>query len=246
MSMIEHQIRRREELQRGYPPATPVPTGGKGSRGNTGHLNLDKPLLTAPTGSKKMANYRARVAALAALRAKRKIIVAKRKPISEHRMALLQHRARVYAYISELASLGRFPCEIATLLKLSEGTIYRRMRQAGIKAPGRESHLRQMVRQWYGIKSPREIAEIVGTTPKTVGVVAHVLGVTGRVDPAKFRRGFTVPDDRWDEYIAYRRELHGSMSAVDTAIMMGLLPRPPLEPRPIARYAGQEIEAPRP
>ena len=247
MSMIDEQVRRREELQRGYPPATPTPTGEKGSRGNTNHLNLDKPLLPGPAGSKKMANYRARVAALSAKRAKRKAAEAARRPMSEHRKGIILHRAKMVAYIRELASLERHPSEISALLKTSKVTIYKRIRQFSIDVPGRESYLRQMTRKWYGIKAPTEIAAMVGTTRKTVGVVAFQLGLTShRHDPARFSRGFAIPDDRWDEYVALRREFRNEMSAADTAVMMGLLPRPPLETSRIARYAGHEIEAPRP
>lgn len=51
-SMGQFQIERRAELaQWPITRATAVPTNGKGSRGNTAHLNLTKPMPTTPRPS---------------------------------------------------------------------------------------------------------------------------------------------------------------------------------------------------
>ena len=56
-------------------------------------------------------------------------------------------------------------------------------------------------------------------------------------DPFRFKRGYEVPADRWDEYQELMR-LH--LTIEEVGIEMGLIPRPPLEPRPVPRYAGAE------
>lgn len=243
MNMIEHQIRRREELRiNPRDVAKPTPTGGKGSHGNTGHLNLDRPMPTAPTGTKKMARYRVRVALLTARRSKRKAVAAKRKPLGEYIRARILVRERTLAYIRELASLARTPHEIAALLHVSNTTVYKRMRQGNIKVAKRDTPLEAAVRKAYapGGGGPRVGAEAYGSSPKTFMVVAGRLGLSRPSDNYRFKRGFDIPPERIDEYRELR-SLH--LTTEEIGQNMGLIPRPPLEPRPASRYSRPDQEA---
>lgn len=165
---------------------------------------------------------------------KRRLAEAKRRPMSEYHFAVIQRRARMKAILIELASLGQRQADAARLLGVSPTFVSDWCRALGISMPRRQagsSRLVQVIRQEFGKKTYAEIAEMTGSTPKSVGVIACKLGLTSgaRHDAAKFTRGFPIPDDKWPEYMALRHEFCNALTAVETGQVLGLVPRQPIQ-----------------
>lgn len=134
---------------------------------------------------------------------------------------------RRVAIIRELASLDRTNAEVARLTGLTRTGVGLIAKREGIRFRqaygGEETPFQRAVREGYNAgKTARQIAAEIGSTENSVLVCASKLGVTIR-DPWRFRRGFTIPADRRDEY----RELTVRLrcTAQEAGMSMGLIPR---------------------
>lgn len=163
---------------------------------------------------------------------KRRLAEANRKPMDEYLRAMICRRAKIRAILLELASLGQRQVDAGRLLGMSSCVIHRWCKVLDVKLCAyAETPLMKAVRRSFGKKSYAEIAAEMNTSAKVVGVTACKLGLTNgaRHDPAKFSRGFQIPDDKWPEYMALRREFNNAMTATETGQVLGLLPRPSIQ-----------------
>jgi hypothetical protein len=114
------------------------------------------------------------------------------------------------AAIRELASLGLYGKQIAEALRITPGNVGRLCNVYGIRLRDYrgETPLKRAVRAGYAAgKSPATIAAEIGSPIASVKSTACQLGITAgnRSDPAKWRRGFHVPDHLVEEYRELRR-----------------------------------------
>jgi hypothetical protein len=157
---------------------------------------------------------------------------ANRLPMDEYLRTMICRRAKIRTILTELASLDQRQVDAGRLLGMSSSVIHRWCKTLDIKLCAyAETPLMKAVRRGFGNKTYREIAAEMNTSAKVVGVTACKLGLTNgaRHDPAKFSRGFHIPDEKWPEYMALRREFNNAMTAVETGMCMGLLPRPSIQ-----------------
>ncbi len=145
-------------------------------------------------------------------------------------------RLRRACIVREIASLELLVADAASLLGLSEVTIYKMAKDFDIKFTRygeKDTPLQAAVRKAYeqGI-GPSIAARRYGVSPKTFMVVACKLGLTDqRRDPFKFVRGFEVPSDKRDEY-HYLVKRKG-LTSKEAGSVLGLL-----APSPAPRYTG--------
>ncbi len=76
-------------------------------------------------------------------------------------------------------------------------------------------------------ESPKELAAMLCSTPQAIRVMACKLELTrnNRADPAKFRRGFKIPDDKYDAYLDLKRKMGQSMTCREVGEVLGIIRR---------------------
>lgn len=140
------------------------------------------------------------------------------------------------AALRELASLGCWQTRCADLLEMDAVRVSQMSSEFRIsfpKKPKSDTPIQAAVRKGYkaGL-SPSQIAEIAGISTRNVYVKACQMGLTkGQPrDPARFRRGFVVPEAMRPQYRELTRIL--GMSAREAGVELKLIKRPSLEARP--------------
>ncbi len=144
---------------------------------------------------------------------------------------MTQHTDRtlkLIACIRELASLGLRSPEIARLLNVSRDgvKVLASMHKISTAQSRGDTPLQRAIRDGYAAGvSPKVIAKLNGATVKSVHVIASRMGLSKhrtRHDPARFKRGYEVPDELWDDYKLLR---HYGASFREAGIALEILPR---------------------
>lgn len=154
---------------------------------------------------------------------------------------------RRIAALRELADLGCYKAKAARLLRIHDSYVNLMARQYDIvftvrvKGQQKNSKLREAIRAGYAAhKRPRDIAAEIGSTDNSVKVLASQMGLTRRRhDPARYRRPFQIPEDRYPEYLELRKQ---HLTFEECGYILGLLERPVPQPRPVPTpaFAGAE------
>lgn len=138
---------------------------------------------------------------------------------------------RSVAALRELADLGLYASQAGRLLGLTDGYVCllrKRFSIAFTKGPPglrRNEELHRLIEEGYARNlPPRVIAEMAGTTIKTIMVLACKKGLTrGRKDPGAHRRGYRVPEELWPRYRELRKL---GLTIAECGYELGLLERP--------------------
>lgn len=132
------------------------------------------------------------------------------------------------AALRELASLGCWQTRCAELLTIDPVRVSQMGADFAItfpKKPKRDTDLQATVRKGYAKHlSPAQIAEMAGISVRNVHVRACRMGLTKRPhDPARFRRGFDVPEALRPAYRELTKDL--GMSAREAGVELKLISR---------------------
>jgi len=218
-SMVEYQSRRRLDLANGAPPATGCKPGEV--------WNFTTPIVT----SKKMQAYHDRVAQDKAKRAeakaKRKAAEARRRPLPEWRKLQIEARAKLFAALSELGSLGFTKSEAARALNIYPERVATLVKGRGVtfaKHGDRDTPLEAAVRAAYaeGGIGRAAVAAQFQTSVNVISVVAGRLGVSQIGRPQRFKLGFAVPPELAEDYEILKTK--GGYKAAEAARILGLIP----------------------